>query len=240
MSYQSLVSVKLYHRSTPRPIVSSFSMKNKFVSRFHELQHERSKLKFVSVPDTDLVRVLNGQWMGWATSAQSLIRAVFGENSPQYLNFSKVCSNCSGFGGEVWTLFSLFDAAKSDFEGGYVFDVDLRVSGEVFGDFVALARHSLSEGNRNVAAVLACAALEDALKRYAVVNELAVEGKSMADVVNALKSAGLVAGAQKTLLDAMPRIRNLALHGDWAKLSDPDVASVLGFVESFLLNKFSP
>jgi hypothetical protein len=58
-------------------------------------------------------------------------------------------------------------------------------------------------------------------------------------VVNALKGSGLVAGAQKSLLDTMPKIRNAALHAEWNKLSEPDVASVIGFVEQFLVNKFS-
>lgn len=133
-----------------------------------------------------------------------------------------------------------FLSAKDDFENGYLFDVELRVSGEVFGDFVALAKQSLSEGHKDVAAVLACAALEDALKRFAAVNGLIVDDKSMQEVVNALKGSGLVAGAQKTLLDAMPRIRNHALHAEWSKLSDPDVSGVIGFVEQFLLSKFSP
>lgn len=136
-------------------------------------------------------------------------------------------------------LFDIFMAAKDDFEGGYVFNVDLRVSGEVFGDFVTLAKHALSERRKDVAAVLACAALEDALKRYAAANDLSVDGKTMIEVANALKGSGLVSGAQKTLLDAMPRIRNHALHAEWDKLSEPDVNSVIGFVEQFLLTNFN-
>ncbi|KVC20747.1 DUF4145 domain-containing protein [Burkholderia cepacia] len=57
--------------------------------------------------------------------------------------------------------------------------------------------------------------------------------------LNSLKSAGLVGGAQKTLLDAMPKLRNFALHAQWDKLTEPDVNSIIGFVEQFLLNKFS-
>ena len=37
-----------------------------------------------------------------------------------------------------------------------------------------------------------------------------VSDKTMQEVINALKSSGLVTDAQKTLLDAMPRIRNQA------------------------------
>jgi hypothetical protein len=177
--------------------------------------------------------------MRWATSAQSLIRAVYGENTPHYRNFCKAINDCNGYDHQVLLLRGVFLSAKDDFDGGFVFNVDLRVSGEVFGDFVALAKQSLSEGHKDVAAVLACAALEDALKRYAISNSLSIDGKTMQDVVNALKGSGLVAGAQKSLLDTMPKIRNAALHAEWNKLSEPDVASVIGFVEQFLVNKFS-
>jgi hypothetical protein len=113
------------------------------------------------------------------------------------------------------------------------------VSGELFGDFVAMAKHALSEGHKDVAAVLACAALEDTLKRYALVNGLTVDGYSMQDTVNALKSKGLVTGAQKTLLDSMPKIRDYAMHANWDKIDESSVSSVIGYVENFLLTKFS-
>ena len=120
----------------------------------------------------------------------------------------------------------------------YVFSVDLTISGEIFGDFIILAKQSLAEGYKDVAAVLASAALEDSLKRYAQVNGLNVEKKQMTEVINALKSNGLVSGAQKSLLEAMPKIRNYAMHGDWEKISEPDVSSIIGFVEQFLLSSF--
>ncbi len=210
-----------------------------FRKRFAELQASFGLLPYQSNSGMSSRFVPNGQWHQWATSAQNLIRAVFGESSPHYANFLSRYEKCGGSESSVAALHAVFMSAKEDFEGGYVFDVELRVSGEVFGDFVALARQALSEGHKDVAAVLACAALEDALKRFAQASGLTVSDKTMQEVVNALKSSGLVAGAQKSLLDAMPRIRNLAMHADWTKLSEPDVSSVIGFVEQFLLTKFS-
>src|SRR5690606_14661403 len=122
----------------------------------------------------------------------------------------------------VKVLQGIFQSAREDFEGGYIFDVDLRVSGEVFGDFVAMAKQALSDGYKDVAAVLACAALEDALKRFAQAKGLSVDDSTMSEVVNALKSKGLVSGAQKSLLDTMPKIRNFAMHGNWDKISAAD------------------
>jgi hypothetical protein len=131
-----------------------------------------------------------------------------------------------------------FLGAKSDVDGGYVFRLEATLTGEVFGDMVTAAKAALAESRIEVAAVLASAALEDALKRYAIANGLSVDGKTMEDVVNALKSKGLVGGAQKTLLSAMPKIRNQAMHADWKSLTAQEVGSLLGFTEQFLLAHF--
>jgi hypothetical protein len=216
------------------------TIKNKFAQRFIELEAGFNALPFRQEdPHDDHRFVPDGLWHTWAISAQSLIKAVFGSDSPHYQKFTALYGQATAAEYQLLMLSAVFEAAKNDFEGGYVFDVDLRVSGEVFGDFVTLARQSLSEGHKDVAAVLASAALEDALKRFATANGLSVNGKAMQDVVNTLKSAGLVSGAQKGLLDAMPRIRNAALHAEWGKVSEADVGSVLGYVDQFLLTKFS-
>jgi hypothetical protein len=212
-------------------------LKEKFIKRFNELHQQSSELPFLSMERRRFVN--EGIWQKWANSAQSLIKAVFGEQSPHYINFIEAYGKCRGYDYDVNVLQGIFLSAKEDFEGGYVFDVDLRVSGEVFGNFIAMAKQSLHEGYKDVAAVLACAALEDTLKRFATVNDLNIDDKSMVEVINALKSKGLVFGAQKSLLDTMPKIRNFALHANWDKISEPDVNSVIGFVEQFLLSNFS-
>ncbi len=210
-----------------------------FSKRFSELADNFAKLQFhTNSGGMSGSHVKEGDWKRWATSAQSLIRAVYGETSPHLENFVEAYKDCSGYDYSVLTLRGIFLAAKDDFDGGYVFNIDLRVSGEVFGDFVSLAKQAMAEGHKDVAAVLACAALEDALKRFANANGVETSDSTMQEVVNALKSKGLVSGAQKSLLDTMPKIRNMALHAEWAKLTAPDVSSVIGFVEQFLLTKF--
>ena len=210
-----------------------------FAKRFAELQAEFDRMPFERQDGLEGTYVANGFWRKWATSAQSLITAAFGTTSPHVRNFDSLYAGCSGYDHDVRSLLAVFQSAKQDFEGGYVFNVEMRVSGEVFGDFIALARQSLGEGHKDVAAVLACAALEDVLKRYAATNGLDVTDKNMTEIINSLKSAGLIAGPQKSLLEAMPRLRNAALHADWPKISEPEVGSVIAFVEQFLLSKFA-
>ncbi|MEJ1464989.1 MAG: DUF4145 domain-containing protein [Candidatus Sedimenticola sp. (ex Thyasira tokunagai)] len=214
-------------------------LSNTFSKRFKELETQSGKLPFHANDGYAGSHVPTGVWQRWATSAQNLIKAVFGEHSPHYVNFTDALVKCKGSDYHVKPLQGIFESAKEDFDGGYVFNVDLRVSGEVFGDFVVLAKQSLSQGHKDVSAVLASAALEDALKRYASVNGLNVDDGSMTEVINSLKSKGLVSGAQKSLLTTMPKIRNYAMHADWDKITEPDVSSIIGFVEQFLLTNFS-
>ena len=215
------------------------SMKNKeqLLNRFVELERQATSIRRGR---SDFGEFVEGEdYQKWATSAQNLIKIAFGEKSPHFENFVKTYESFNGNAYEFENSKGVFSAAKSDFEGGFATTLEALVSGEIFGDFVSLAKEALNSGNKDVAAVLACAALEDALKRYATAQGLNVEQKEMNDVVGALKAKGLVGGAQKTLLDTMPKIRNYAMHADWGKITPQDVGSVVGFVEQFLLEKFS-
>ena len=196
--------------------------------------------------DYDATYTLAGNWLGWATKCQALLKSVFGNDSPHYFNFTGALTSIlekrhdhlmlEAMANQlVW----LFDSAKDDFDRGYV-AADLRgaISGEVLGDFIQLAKRALEDGYKDVAAVLAAAALEDALKRYAESSDLDVEGKEMSQVINAIKSKGLLAGNQNKVLRAMPKIRNDAMHADWENVSDASVNSMIGFTETFLLRNF--
>lgn len=217
-------------------------LKEKFAQRFKELDESFSKIQYINVYGVQSSSASDG-WRTWATSSQSLIKAVFNESSPHYKNFVdsfEECKQSDGREKRVRSLHAIFLSAREDFEGDYVFNnIDLQISGEIFGDFVSLAKQSLKEGHKDVAAVLACAALEDALKRYAIANEIDVSGKTMGPVISLLKSHNLVSGLLKDLLETMPKIRNAAMHASWSEIGEPEVNSVIGFTEQFLLSKFS-
>ncbi len=178
----------------------------------------------------------------WASSAMHITESVFGKESSHYTRFigefSRMTHNYIDEH-QLNVFRGIFNGAKSDIDGGYVFNLSTTISGEIFGDIVAAAKSAMAEGKQVVACVPACTALEDALKRYASANDLNVEGKTMEEVINSLKSKSLVSGAQKGLLSAMPKIRNYAMHADWEKITPQDAGSVIGYVEHFLLEHFS-
>lgn len=106
-------------------------------------------------------------------------RHCFRNESPLYRNLAKAYDSYNGLPSSLAAIRGVFLAAKSDYEGGYLFRVETRLSGEIFGDFVVAAKAALAEGQKDVAAVLACAALEDALKRFARLKGLQIDGKTM-------------------------------------------------------------
>jgi hypothetical protein len=183
--------------------------------------------------------MIQRDWHAWLASAIQLVTSVFGGNSPH----ARILQKCAGAEfAQAYLLdqaLGAFSAARSDYQAGLAKNLRTEIAGEIFGDFVLLAKAALAENQVSVAGVLACAALEDALKRYAGLSGLKVGDADMQQVVNALKGAGLVGGAQKTLLDSMPKIRDWAMHANWDKLTPADVGSVIGFVEQFIVEKFS-
>ncbi len=217
-------------------------IKDHIITRFAELETQCRNIQVVQKGSHSTAYAQHDQFYAWATSALNAIHGVFGKNSPHYLRFEMemgAITNNYVWESKLNTFRGIFLGAKSDVDGGHLFSLETSLSGEIFGDFVATAKAALAEGQHTVATVLACAALEDALKRFAQLNDLSVDGQTMEEVVNALKSKGLVSGPQKTLLAAMPKIRNQAMHAEWAKLTPQDAGSVIGYVEQFLLSHFS-
>lgn len=209
--------------------------------RFVQLAEQAQKIPVHRNSHSNVSTADQTSFYAWASSALNLVQGVFGKDSPHYERLhAEIDRIVNNFIAEkhLNACRGLFLGAKSDVDGGYLFNLQMSFSGEIFGDFVTAAKAALEEGNHTVAAVLACAALEDALKRYATSKGLLVDNNTMDEVVNALKSQGLVGGSQKALLAAMPKIRNHAMHADWGKLTPQDAGSVIGFVEQFLLSNF--
>jgi len=131
----------------------------------------------------------------------------------------------------------ILQAARDEISGQWLFTLKGLVSAEIFGDFIALGKQTLDE-NKDVAAVLVCAALEDALKRAAMQKGLDVEDKDMPEVINALKANGVIKGSQAPIAKGYAKLRNKAFHAEWDKIDKPEVGSAIGFAEQFILEHF--
>jgi hypothetical protein len=133
----------------------------------------------------------------------------------------------------------ILQSIKSELEAGLVGNIQLQAQAGIFGDFITAARQALEENNKDVAAVLACAALEDALKRYAEQQGLSVSDADMSQVIGILKSQGLLQDPQASIVQSYVKLRNKSFHAEWDKIEKESVNSAIGFTEQFILRNFS-
>jgi hypothetical protein len=131
-------------------------------------------------------------------------------------------------------LLGLLKGMQSDIQNDLIFNMEKQVIGSVVADFIALSKTIAEDGQKDVAAVLASAAIEDALKRYAALNGLNVDNKDMSEVINAIKGKGLLKGPQASLLTSYVQTRNKAFHADWGRIDMESVKSLISFTEEFV------
>ena len=100
----------------------------------------------------------------WTVSVKSLLFSIFGADHPVYKTFEKAVS-----GKNIHSVFkslrSVFESAKEQYEGGYLFDVQNLVHAEVFSTELEQAEHFLKNKHDVAAAVTAGVVLETTIKK---------------------------------------------------------------------------
>jgi hypothetical protein len=130
---------------------------------------------------------------------------------------------------------------KGEVESGLIGNLRLVITGEVLGDFLLLAKSSLDEGTeegKNVSAVLTAAAFEDLIRRMGVTFCGIQTRDELHKIVVALKTKGVLVGAQFGTVQAQLQFRNDALHADWKKIDAIGVKTVMLLVQELLLKHF--
>lgn len=138
----------------------------------------------------------------------------------------------------VSLIHGLLSTLKSDISFNLLISLESQAAAEIYGDFITLAKQLIDEGHKDSAVVLACGALEDSLKKYAIANSIDAYDMDLSAVVNSLKAGGLLKGAQAGVVQSYVQLRNKAFHAQFDKIQLPEVSSLVAFVELFLLEKF--
>ena len=181
--------------------------------------------------------------------ALSLASSLFGKNSNQVETIKALKPLRSDEAANAYTLHQnnksvlqglhgSLRSFKKEIETGLITSLKAKAKGEVLADFIIFAKQALEDSAKDVAAVLACAALEYSLKKFGAMNGLDVDDKDMSAVIAALKSSELVKSPQGKLLQSFATIRNKAFHAQWDRIESAEVQSVIGFVEQFISEKF--
>lgn len=218
--------------------------------RFAELEEkaktvsESREKNFVTGRGEVYYKIAPPVFTAWATSVLSLLQRVFGEDGVHYQRFSEHYEkvnrssytydavNTSGF--EVCC--SIFQSAKEDYEGGYLFNVRALVKAEVLDDALEQAEEILNAGYKDPACVVIGVALETTLKEMctrAGVSHSKLDGMNIE-----LRKAGIYNMAKQKQITAWADLRNNAAHGKWSEYNDADVKDFLEGVHRFLADFF--
>ena len=155
----------------------------------------------------------------------NLLQRVFGEDSIHFQHFSRDAANVRDSEYSFRGVVAIFNAAREDYEGGYLFNLQSLAKAEVFDDMLEQANALLSAGYKDPACVVAGVALETTLKDLCSRNGIA---HAKLDKMNAdLAKSGLYNKGMQKQITAWADRRNSAAHGDWNEYTDADVDDMI-------------
>ncbi len=172
----------------------------------------------------------------WKVKVKNLLVTACGESSQHFIAFvkSEEYQSMESNYDVKKRLGAIFDAAKEDFEGGYLSSLKQLVQAEVFESELDQAQELLDSGYKLASAVIAGVVLETALRDLCSSNKIA-HGKL--DTMNSqLTKAGIYSKLQQKQITAIADIRNSAAHGKPELFSEQDVKNMIRDIESFLIN----
>lgn len=208
------------------------------LKRFGELHDQLSNL-------ANTMQVKHGQYSGryeqvdaeqllnWCVKARSLIGNACGKDSAHYTSFvaAEEPSSFSGNYENLKGLRAVFNAAREDFEGGYLISVRNLVHAEIADSELDQARELHKSGYVSAAAVVAGVVLETTLRTLCDSQGLS-HGKL--EKMNAdLAKAGEYNSLMQKRITSLAAIRNSAAHGKTSEFTAADVSTMIDDVERF-------
>ncbi len=163
------------------------------------------------------------RFLAWCVKTKNLLISVCGKDSEHYKAFVEA-ENYSSWSGNLKNFLrtqAVFEAAKEDFEGGYLASIRNLVQAEVFDTELEQAKELLSAGYYPAAAVIAGVVLETTLRQLVSSHGIPI-GKL--DKMNAdLAKAGQYNSLVQKRITSIAAIRNSAAHGDHTAFNKRDV-----------------
>ncbi|WP_218149634.1 hypothetical protein [Sphingomonas rubra] len=178
-------------------------------------------------------------YTNWKTKARHLLATACGSDSIHLKEFME--REGGGFYSTnhqtLLQVKAVFEAAKEDFEGGYLNSVRSMVQAELFSDELEQARELHRSGYHIAAAVIAGVVLETTLRGLCAEEGI---GTGSLNKMNAdLAKAGRYNLLAQKRITALADIRNNAAHGHVDQFTAADVADMIDRVEAFVTDQLS-
>ena len=183
----------------------------------------------------------------WEVSAKSLLFRVFGGDDPVYQDFdSRTRAKYSYHQNRFRDLKAVFDSAKEQYEGGFLFDLKKLVNAQVFDDELHLAEHYLQNGHKVASVVTTGVVLETTIRKLCVSN---VEPIAIVDskgrpvqtdtLISSLRKADIYDESTAKQLRAWMGLRNDAAHGNKKneEFENRDIERMIEGVRDFIASQ---
>lgn len=143
---------------------------------------------------------------------------------------------------KMLSAIGVIEALRRDITAGYVHSVEELLHGELFGDFLFMADHLLSEGYKDAAAVIAGSTLESHLRTLCEKHGIAIEHSRAgelrpknADLLNAeLAKAETYSKLDQKSVTAWLDLRNKAAHGHYDEYQKDQVGLMIAGIRDFV------
>ena len=170
-----------------------------------------------------------------ATFAVSMATAFYGPQSPQLDVIKRQLEKHQNDVDRYEFARGCISNMAAEVRSGIVQNVRLSIAGEILADLITLAREALSERAIPVAAVLTAATFEDLMRRLALEKAGISKRIKLEEVIRELKDKGVLQGGEPGVAQSFLKFRNDSLHADWNNVTESQVTSCLGLLDTLIV-----
>ena len=212
------------------------------LDKFMELTDERgsansistsNKYRFVTAKERQMI----------ITLCRSIIERVSGTSSSYYKDLFQIMSSKKNDGLKADHAMGIIESLRFDIESGYLTNFEELIHGEIFGDFLEMARHLLNEKYKDAAAVIVGSSLEAHLlqlcKKYDIAltftnSKREIKNKK-ADRLNAdLATVKAYSKLDQKSITAWLDLRNKAAHGKYTEYTHDQVSLMTDGIRDYI------
>lgn len=202
--------------------------------RFEELAAKAKKVN-ASTQVVDVAAYVDGEkFQEWATAALNLLRNVFGEGSVHFRNLQELYAKFIhiAYKESFDRCLAIVQAAREDYEGGYLFNLQQKVNRQLYADILQGAAALEEAGNREAAWVLAVVPLEAVIRELAGAQGLPAAKSTLQNA--ALLRAGVYDLGMKARIAGWLERRDALLTEERVRLTADELQEMLREIGRFI------
>jgi len=202
------------------------------IKRFQELEDQAKDIEATKKPTSGGFGTDTVKFHEWSTSVLNILQRVFGEDSVHYRNFHQAYKDYNGWYYQYEVCKGVFNSARSDYQGGYLFRLRSLISAEVLSDALDQAEELLRAKYKDAACVIAGIALETAIRT--ICTKMGIPLGKLDKMNTDLCKAGLYNVGMQKQITAWADRRNNAAHGNWSTYNEDDVQDLIKGANRFI------